>query len=502
MNKENWEYELFFKGTDYAKHNENKGYESFVESRYFQSLHDAFNSLIQTDIRQFDRNTLESDVIPRCYHFAEIKVPGEENPLLRMVQIPINDAPDAQPVAGVYINLEMDIGAFEHQSGFNFANFAAFDPDVPFILLGKYAYGDDGLKIIFDPGFEEMQANIDISQSVGDYGVDWHCKTHIKTSHYEDDLTVQISHNYHKRGALVRDEIFHYTELRDAFKDLLEINMLALNEKTAFDEGLGHCIEEAVILNVRNQQLVALESMTEMKDDERLHENGIYLRFHMPLDNFEKMAGVDLSALDNYRMLAPNQQILQYTADGQELLSTNGYFQLLRSAGFEDAAEIMSRYPTTVPYALQIEWDYSKEESVPELSPVISRREKLFVSLDEAFRSLQDLDDRLFSKDQALQMGHPLYIKYAAVHDTSDNKQIMSKFLVHGADNNLPNGVYIKLNGEKTTVETLHATLQQMPNIDQRGDFHFLVSRPVIDTRQRLQPRQKKVPWNRPGRSI
>src|SRR4051812_505380 len=123
MKKENWEYELFFKGTDYAKHNQDKGYESFVESRYFQSLHDAFNSLIQTDIRQFDRNTLESDVIPRCYDYAEIRVPGEENPLLRMVQIPINDAPDAQPVAGIYINLEMDLGAFEHQSGFNFVNF-------------------------------------------------------------------------------------------------------------------------------------------------------------------------------------------------------------------------------------------------------------------------------------------------------------------------------------------------------------------------------------------
>lgn len=502
MKKEEWEYELFFKGTDYAKHNVGKGYESFIESRYFNSLHDAFNSLIQTDIRQFDRNTIVDGVGSRCYDYAEIKVPGNENPMLRMVQIPINDAPDAQPVAGVYINLEIDIGAFEHQSGFNFVNFSTFDPGVPFILLGKYAYDDNGLKLIPDPAFEEMQENIDISQAVGDYGVDWHCKLHIKTSHFEDELTDLTDHNYRKIGALVSDEIYHYAELKDAFNDLIVLNMLALNEKIAFDEGLGHCIDEAAILNVKNQQLLSLDSITEIKDGERLHENGIYLKFYMPVDNFEKMAGIDLSGLDNYRTLAPYQQIFEFTADGQELLSTNGYFQLLHNTGFENAGEIMSCYQTTVPYALRIEWDYCKEESVPELSPTISHREKRFASFDEAFKSLHDLDDRLFNKDQALQLGHPLYIKYAAVHDTADEKPIMSKFLVQGSDNNLPNGVYVKLNGEKTTVDTLHTILQQMPNIDQRGDFHFFVSRPVVDTRASMEARQKRTPWNRKGHSL
>src|SRR5687768_6914031 len=103
MEKENWNYKLHFSGIDLANYTPEKGDEHFVEIRYFESLHDAFSSLAQTDINQFDKNTYNIDGSSVQYSIAEITTPGADEPLIRIIKIPIDDAPDAMPLAGIYL---------------------------------------------------------------------------------------------------------------------------------------------------------------------------------------------------------------------------------------------------------------------------------------------------------------------------------------------------------------------------------------------------------------
>ena len=514
MKRENWNYELHFTGIDFANHTPETGYEHFVEKRYFETLHDAFNSLAQTDINQFDRNTFNVDGSSKHYSYAEITTPGAGEPLIRVIKIPIDDAPDAMPVAGIYLNFDMgmDIATFEHQSGFNFSNFGLYDRDNPFLLLGKFAYDDEGLKLIPDPAFSEMQGNIQVSNDIRAYDVEWAYKTEIITRHFEDDLTFLHKHNTRRDGPLVSYEFFHYAHLDNAFDDLIRLDMYALDEKTAFNKGLGHHIESAVTSTIAGKDIVSLESITESTKESRRYENGIYLKFFEEVYEFEKLAQVNLSSLDNYNKLIPYQQILRFTTDRNDLLLTSGYCKLIREAGLENADSIINQYPAIAPYVLKIEWGFYKQEPVAGLSSIVRHGELPFVSYNEALRALCDLDDRSFNLQQSRHLGHPLYIKHAAIYDTADNKPIISKFIAQGNDNDLPGGVYIKLNGEKTTVETLHETLRQLPSIQQQSDFHFLVSQPIKASGKSLHIRQedseatktirKTFPWYKKGHSL
>jgi hypothetical protein len=515
MKKENWNYELHFNGVDFGKYIEGKGYEHFVEKRYFDTLHDAFNSLVQTDINKFDKGINNIDGSREHYSYAEITAPGEGEPLVRVVKIPIDDAVDASPMAGIYLNFDgrMDIDTFEKQSGFKFDNFSLYDRDVPFLMLGKYMYGDDGLELIRDQAFEDMQRNIQIRNSLGNYEVEWSFKIEITTRHFEDDLTFLDKHNTRKDGPLVSYKSFHYTHPADAFDDLIRLDMYALNEKTAFNKGLGHHIESAVVSTIGNKEIVSLESITEVLNESRQYENGIYLKFYDPILEFEKLAEVNLGSLDNYNKLIQYQQILRYTTDRNDLLITPGYCKLIREAGrHENADLIINQYPAIAPYVLKIEWDFSTKEPVDRLSSIVRHGQLPFVSYEEALKSLCELDDRSFSLPQSRHLGHPLYIKHAAIYDTADDKPIISKFMAEGTEKDLPGGVYIKLNGEKTTVETLHETLRQLPSIQQQSDFHFMVSQPFKAAGKTLHVRQedsgatktirKSFPWYGKGHSL
>jgi hypothetical protein len=514
MKKENWNYELHFSGIDLANYTPEKGDEHFVEKRYFESLHDAFSSLAQTDINQFDKNTYNIDGSSVQYSIAEITTPGADEPLVRIIKIPIDDAPDAMPLAGIYLKFEegMNMDTFEQKSGFKFDNFTLFDREMPFVMLGKFAYDDEGLKLIPDPAFSEMQKNIQASNYKHAYHEEWAYRTEIVSRHFADDMTFLNKHNSRKDGPLVSYESFHYTNPADAFDDLIRLNMYALNEKTANNKGLGYHIDRAVISAIGNIEIVSLESITEMANESRQYENGIYLKFYGPIWEFEKLADVNLGCLDNYNKLVPYQQILRYTTDRNDLLLTSGYCKLIREAGLQENADlIIDQYPAIAPYVLKIEWDFSNQESVAGLSSVVRHGRLPFVSYEEALKSLCDLDDRSFNLPQSRHLGHPLYIKHAAIYDTTDDKPIISKFMAQG-DNDLPGGVYIKLYGDKTTVETLHETLRQLPSIQHQSDFHFLVSQPIKASGKALHVSQedseatktirKAFPWYKKGHSL
>lgn len=515
MKKKKWNYVLHFNGIDFANYTPERGDERFVDKRYFETLHDAFNSLVQTDINQFDKNTYNMDGSSKYYSFAEITAQGSGEPLVRVVKRSIDDAPEAMPVAGIYLNFdpEMDMRDFERQSGFDFKNFGFYDPDIPFLLLAKYAYDDEGLKLMPDLALNDIKDKLQVSNHKRAYDIgEWAYTAQVRTRHFQDDLTFSLKHNTQKDGPLVSYETFHYHHPADAFDDLIRLNMYALNEKTAFNKGLGNHIEQAVISNFADIEIVSLESITEIASESRRYENGIYLKFFLPIEEFEKLADVNLSSLDNYNKLSQYQQILRYTTDRNDLLLTSGYCKLIREAGLENADSIINQYPSISPYVLRIEWDFSKQEPVASLSSVVRHGELPFVSYEEALRSLCDLDDRSFNLQQCRHLGHPLYIKHAAIYDTADNKPIISKFMAQGNESDLPGGVYIKLNGEKTTVETLHETLRQLPSIQQQSDFHFMVSQPMKASAKSLQVRtedsettrtiRKTFPWYKKGQSL
>ena len=509
MKSETLPFTVMLYGEDLSKKEKTDG-RHIARHHHFGSLHDAFLFLASVDVAHFDQLHAAEKPNPLFFSKAQIVHQAGEQALLSLLRLGFDDSPDGMPPPGIYFVIHEDLQVFGDVSGISLSKLGMYDLGDPHIFVAQFRF-DERYEMLVQPEFERFQQDISTGQAFAAIGPsEWRYTVHIHSRHYADDLTDAVKHDVRKEhGALGVEEVYYYHGLRDAFARMLFIDHYAMDHTLATDRGLGFQIVHASVSDSHN--MLAWLTFNRENQPGQAAENGVYVNFNIPLQEMEQQTGLDLSGLPRYSENAACQHMLALTTDGEQLICTGGFRNVLEDAGRGAQAYWvqLNQYLEKAPYFLRIEWDQLPQPAgtqgqLPTPSPDI----KPFGSSSQALIALIQLDNNCYYPDRA-SGGHPgAYVKHAGIYDSKDGLPIWSKFLSIPDDPNLPGGVFIKLHEEKVTFETLSLTIHHFSAMAGKDDIQFLVCQatghphPPRHPSGRLSPPQQVRPPDRKGPSL
>lgn len=502
MFKDNFHFSLSLYGEDLTK-TVQPARRRISEHHYLKTLQEAFIALLTIDIRQFDFNTISPNVPPYLFSTAEIKSVAEQGTLLDIIGISISDSPDAQPPPGIYLRFEdMDIIEFQHKTGIDLSRFSSYDEGSPFLMLGRFKF-DEQFELILDPEVQRMQAQIKQNGGLdANHAPTWNYKLYTRTLHYEDDLTAARLHNGIKNGALPSNDFYYYKDLGNAFMGMLRQDCYTLDPNLAFDRGLGCHLQKVLLTDNKEHSLVELSLVDQIKSPGGGMLNGVYSIFYIDIPQFEKRSGFQLDAFKQNDQYPAYQQLLAYTADRKELIGLDCYHGLFKECNIVSPEDLLSknRYLLHAPFYLQLEWERSSDSQASSIHFLIPNELRQYMSAEVALQTLLDIDNQLFYREREAILGQSFFITYAGVYDAADAKPIWSKFLSQPNDKNLPNGVFVRLHEEKTTMETIEITLRNISSVAHADGLCFLAYKPDQQAKQPGKDIGEQPPF--PGRTV
>ncbi|NII26169.1 hypothetical protein HB364_13835 [Pseudoflavitalea sp. X16] len=149
------DYHLTFKGAFMQA--SSAGEHLYVQRHYFDNLFEPVKKLLSTDPLLFDDKCADNEY-EIVHHYAYINRPGTQE-LISINVMPINDALDGMPTAGIYLHMEEDIQNLERDTGIGLHNAHFYDEGLPFLLLAEYVY-NRGLRLVPDEGIVELARNL------------------------------------------------------------------------------------------------------------------------------------------------------------------------------------------------------------------------------------------------------------------------------------------------------------------------------------------------------
>lgn len=411
---------------------------AFKEVNYFNTLRDAVESLLLTDIRKFEEMSNEAKKDRYC-EYASITATSNNQPLVEIIRLSFKDVPDGSPPAGIYMNfVDSTTKDFEQLSGYSFSQFEGYDPESPFLLLASYSY-DHGFKISADQALKDWVNSLEYYELAPQfYDNDWNYK-------------VDIVQNSTAAQAFQETTSYHYPDLPAALHQLLctDINQMDKHHK----EGAGteNWISEARIVKRGSGKLAEFVAVKNANTLEKVSEPGIHLKCYIPIKDLEKESGIDLSGLGNYDQDDNYLLVANYSRDYDSLLPHPGYINLLK---FMDK-ESHKQFDDQTPYILGITWEATQHPNEIKSDPQQQLQQIACSSLDQALGSMRELDERLFDTKQALRLHYPLYIKQADIKDSRNNTIVVTKFQVPQESEQQRSGIYLKVNEDNLPVEML-----------------------------------------------
>lgn len=514
MKEDNWNYSLFLYGENLSK-DLPAAKRQIIQQHHFETLHDAFVALLAVDIHQFDKNMLTAEVAPvYIYNYAEIKQVSRIEPIVDIINIFFSDSPEGTPTPGIYLRFEddIDMGEIQNKTGIDLSRFNTYDYGSPFLLLGRRKF-DEQYELVIDPELQRFQEQLHTTGGLTPNDApDWQYKLCMRTSHYEDDVTTRRRHNASKNGPLISHDNYYYKDLRSAFMGLLGEDYYALDSRLAFERCLGSNLEKVFITDRNDNPIVALSLIDQIKNPSISAMNGVYLTFYLPIPQFELQSGLHLDALKQNEQYPAFQQLLAYTADRKDFIALDRYQGLFIEGNIISQEDLAAkdRYLTKAPYYLQIEWEKGVDASASSVHFRSPTEMNQYMSPEAALQVLLDIDHKLFYPGTTQLLGQRFFITIAGVYDAADDKPIWTKFLVQPQDHHLPKGVFVRLHEEKTTFDTMQATLSHFSEIAHANGLCFLVNpsdkqtnNPDKDLQQQTPISGKTVkPPGRPGQTL
>lgn len=467
-----FKYMLEITGLDNRIHSDANGnfipHMEFKETNYFLTLCETVESLLLTDIRKFERQSGETDSDRYC-EYAAIRAIEAKEPLLEIFRLSFEATLKGSPAAGIYMHFcDSTTEKFERLTGYDLSGFSAYDPNSPFLQLASYAY-DKGFKIFIDEALSNWVHGLKYYELGPEFPEEWNYKTSV----------IQTS-----LGASQSNEItnYHYQNLSDAVSQLLQIEITRLDQQLARKSESKSWISKADITKRGKDKLVEFVTAKDNSSREVVSEQGIYLKLYLPIKELEQESGIDLSRLGIYNHDDKHLLVANYDKYHTKLLPYPGYPPLLTSI---DNDHMLHKHAgEKEPYLLQITW---------ELTQYANGDDSLFKqqqvknipcsSVDEALSGMKELDIRFFDEHQAYRQHYPLYVKQADIIDSSNSTVIVSKFQVKEEGEQLPVGIYMKLNENYVSMELLKLLRSHLT--ETQGNSHHLL---ITDTKSLRLP--------------
>lgn len=463
---------------------------AFKETNYFNTLRDAVESLLLTDIRKFEEMSEEASK-DKCCEYASITATSNNQPIVEIIRLSFRDTPDGSPPAGIYMNfVDSATKNFEQLSGYSFSRFEAYDPESPFLMLASYSY-DRGFKISVDQALKDWVNSLEYYELAPQfYDKDWNYKVDI----VQNSIAVQ---------AFRETTSYHYPNLPETLHQLLHTDINQMNKHLTEGTGTENWISEARIVKRGGGKLAEFVAVKNDNTLEKVSEPGIHLKCYIPIKNLEKESGIDLSRLGNYDQDDNYLLVANYSRDYNSLLPHPGYLNLLK---FTDK-ENRKQFDDQTPYILGITWEATQHPNEIKSDPQQQLQQIACSSLDQALSSMRELDERLFDTEQALRLHYPLYIKQADIKDARNNTIVVTKFQVRQKDDQRPAAMYMSVNEQHASEETLRlirafviettqARLQQFSTTGEKTSQQFSSQ---DEAAQLHRPQRTRIPPDNKG---
>jgi hypothetical protein len=483
MEKHKWNFILQTKGNDWSQKTMQEGYMKpmlVYDTMYFKELNDAFAALAKCDLAELDSTAIHrSDYAGRHYNVMQI-VDGYSNEILfDIARITIDDAVAKNIPAGIYISFVMEPELFEIETGFKMPQ-ESFVSGTYLLPLAKYTY--DTSLTLTPVSMPEPISNF--IQTAG-----WHYKNQIEE--YFHGIPPSDQHSR------VFNHTYHYEGMYEAFRDFIRTKPDRLDSFLSLSNNFHEkYIHSVGIFKRDNTAILSLACVRDESFPERVYDPGIHIHFNTPIQECEKLLGIEIIPHMHYDLEERYQLIYNYTRDYETFIPTKGFENLLKQTAGKQPSVVEKQKP----YVLEIEWISLKPLTVSE-SPKDYQKERSYGYITDAIMSLLDIENTLFDKSRAHEANAPLYIRHATIFDAADGKEIMSKFMANTNNAYVPNGIYVRLNGEKTTIEVLQAAQLCIPEIRKSDSMYFLVCKTeediaVLERRKKIIVRSSNV--NRP----
>jgi hypothetical protein len=473
MEKHKWNFILQTKGNDWSLKTMQDDYMKpmlVYDTLYFKELNDAFAALVKWNLTELDPAAIHrSDFAGRHYNVMQI-VDGYSNEILfDIAKITVDDAVAKNIPAGIYISFIIEPELFEIETGFKMPQ-QSFVPGTYLLPLAKYTY--DTSLTLTPVSMPEALSNF--VQADG-----WHYKNHIEE--YFHGIPPSDQHSR------IFNHTYHYESAYEAFRDFIRTRPDRLDAFLSLSNNFHEkYIHAAGIYSRDNKEIISLACVRDESFPERVNDPGIHIRFNTSIPDCEKIFGIEIIPHLEYELEEKYQLIYYYKGDYEYFIPSKGLEGLVQqTAGKKPPVAEKQK-----PYVMEIEWIPLQPLTDVELQKDY-QKERSYSYITDAIMSLLDIDNTLFDKSKARATNVPLYISQATIFDAADGKEIMSKFIANTNNPHVPNGIYVRLNGEKTTIEVLQAAQLCIPEIRKSDSLNFLICNAEEDNA--VLARRKKI---------
>lgn len=437
------------------------------ERRHFHNLHEALINLLQIPADRYWEAPDARDGKRISTVLLLEQRQGEEQEIGYTFQLPMADALDIGPSAGVYfqntgIGDDDNITALEGVLGANFNALRSYDPGLPMVQLARFVY-DDGLSLITDPALKEV---IDDLQRMSPEP--WLYQLKVR------DGSNPISGN-----------LYYHSTLPAAFDHLISLPYFTpepngypgsfLEHYPTIEIYAGDSVRELSIPLFAKQQSHDL-SQTMLK---------VEMEVTGGLGRFETIAGVNLSEFDGYRFGGSLLALGNINTHDDTFIPVPAFTELQQGTGPLGPP----RETVASAYTLQLEY---RPANWPVHGPAINSPEfatQTYPDLSAAVAAMHNLQPEAFDAAAAVKNEKDKFLHEATIYHTADKYEVATMFRIARSLQHVPAGVYVKVNAENLSAETLGALKPFVQEMANKAPLLYLVK--ADDGQQQASDRRR-----------
>lgn len=437
------------------------------ERRHFHNLHEALINLLEIPPDRYWKagNGIHGKQISTALLLE--KRHGVEHEMAITFKLPMEDSLDGGPSAGIYlqntgIGQDDDITGLETAVGARFDRLRTYDPGLPMVQLARFVY-DDRLSMMTDPALKEV---IDDLQKMSPEP--WLYQLKVR------DGSNPISGNF-----------YYHSNLPAAFDHLISLPYFTPEPNGYPGSFLEHypTIEIYAGDSVRELSI----SLLAKQQSHDLSQTMLKVEMEIPggLGRFETIAGVNLSAFDGYRFGGSLLTLGNINTHDDTFIPVPAFTELQQGTGPLSPP----RETVTSAYTLQLEYRPANWQVD---GPVINSPEfatQTYPDLSAAVAAMHNLQPEAFDVAAAVKKENDKVLHEATIYHTTAKYEVATMFRIIRPQEHVPAGVYVQVNAENLSTQTLQAFKPFIQEMSYKGPLLYLVK--ADDGQQQTNERRR-----------
>lgn len=459
-----WQYVLELKGAQFSRMDAHTfGSGEFVQRHYFSQLADAFAFMLRQHLDEYHKDTAFQHHWPCYYAEASLKDIHVQQTVATFNRP--QDLEALPPIPGWYLhsapNLLTDISK---AIGFDVSNLPQLNPAVSTFQLA-YLKPHPYPSLFPAPPFHHyLQHRPPLTSTEKEQYI---VRLDLEKKRQWDKNSPEISEHYHYSG-----------NLEMALQHLLTLPPEMLEHSLAAHHQLS-AISFACIVDYDDIAFASIIPCLPSASNSPLPGPGLYLQYLPGLDALADTLHPQVNQFPTEH--EPFFQLYQYTKNFQALVPTKAWTNLSQELGWHF-------HPAIAPYIVETSYNV---EFAPGRSGEESRQTKEANSFQDGYEHLIALPATAFDPAIAKEKQQP-YIQQIALIEKGQKEPAITRFYSDAYHENLPNGVYVKVNAAQLNYEALKLTSQHFILEETASSAHFLICRPK-------QPTDHSIPLTRPS---